>query len=174
MEARLETRHRPTMSRCIGKITACLCLVIATTASPVLHAEDVPLQFANPAQEARYQTLIKTLRCLVCQNQSLADSEADLAQDLRKIIHDRIVAGQSDAEIKQFLIARYGDFVLYRPPLQENTWLLWFGPFVLLILAAAVWLRIARRRTAPVQLDSEQAQKVQQLLGEGPPGTKSP
>ncbi len=154
------------------RAAAALCMVLAAASISVqnVRAEDVPLQFPNAAEQARYNALISTLRCLVCQNQTLADSEAGLAQDLRKIIHDRIVAGQSDEQIKKFLIARYGDFVLYRPPLQENTWLLWFGPFLLLLAAAFVWWRVARRKITPPPLDAEQQRQVERLLGTGTQG----
>lgn len=148
----------------------CLALAAVSMSIPGARADDVPLQFPNAAEQARYDALISTLRCLVCQNQTLADSEAGLAQDLRKIIHDRIIAGQSDEQIKRFLVARYGDFVLYRPPLQENTWLLWFGPFLLLLAAAFVWWRVARRRIAPAPLDAEQQRRVEHLLDTGAHG----
>src|ERR1700747_2502545 len=92
-------------------------------------------QTPAPAQtelDARLKHLETELRCLVCQNQTLADSNAPLAEDLRREVRELAKSGKSDTEIKQYLIARYGDFVLYRPPLQWNTWLLWLGPFLLL------------------------------------------
>ncbi len=102
----------------------------------------------TPEQRARYQHLAEELRCLVCQNQTLADSNAELAGDLRRQVETMIVAGRSDDEIKGFLVARYGDFVLYRPPVQSNTWLLWLGPFGLLVVGALAWWRIQRRSRA--------------------------
>ena len=158
--------------RFLLRLAACVFIALSSVSInvPNARAEDVPLPFPNAAEQARYVALIRTLRCLVCQNQTLADSEAGLAQDLRKIVHDRIVAGQSDEQIKKFLIARYGDFVLYRPPVQANTWLLWFGPFLLLFAAAFVWWRVARRRTAPAPLDAEQQRHVQRLLDSGAQG----
>ncbi len=99
------------------------------------NTADIPFDFSNTAQEQQYKQLIEELRCLVCQNQSLADSSADLAQDLRNEIFQMIVDGKSDKEIINFLVARYGDFVLYKPPLNPSTLLLWFGPFILLIAA---------------------------------------
>jgi len=110
------------------------------------HAID-PLPFKDRAEEVRFQNLTKQLRCLVCQNQDLADSDADLAKDLRKQVFDMMRAGKSDAEIKQYLVARYNDFVLYDPPLKPGTWLLWFLPFVLVAIGAAVLARILRQRT---------------------------
>src|SRR5438477_6801963 len=96
--------------------------------------------------EGRLKRLEAELRCLVCQNQTLADSNAPLAEDLRREVRDLANTGKTDAEIKQYLVARYGDFVLYNPPLQRNTWLLWTGPFVLLAGGAAIWYAIVRRR----------------------------
>jgi cytochrome c-type biogenesis protein CcmH len=101
---------------------------------------------AGPDLDARLKRLETELRCLVCQNQTLADSNAPLAEDLRKEVRALAVAGKTDAEIKQYLVARYGDFVLYQPPLQRNTWLLWIGPFALLAGGAAIWYAIVRRR----------------------------
>src|ERR1700704_789505 len=101
---------------------------------------------ANPQAEARLKALAVELRCLVCQNQTLADSNAPLAEDLRREVRALAVTGKNDEEIKQYLVARYGDFVLYQPPLKTTTWLLWFGPFALLLLGAGVWYAIARRR----------------------------
>ena len=105
-----------------------------------------PLPFKDRAEEVRFQNLARQLRCLVCQNQDLADSEADLAKDLRKQVFEMMRAGKSDAEIKDFLVARYNDFVLYDPPLKPGTWLLWFTPFALVAIGAIVILRILRRR----------------------------
>jgi len=109
------------------------------------HAID-PLPFKDRAEEVRFQNLARQLRCLVCQNQDLADSDADLAKDLRKQVFEMMRAGKSDAEIKDFLVARYNDFVLYDPPLKPGTWLLWFTPFALVALGAIALVRILRRR----------------------------
>jgi len=99
---------------------------------------------SSAALDARLKSLELELRCLVCQNQTLADSSAPLAEDLRREVRELAVAGKSDDEIRAFLTARYGDFVLYKPPVQRNTWLLWFGPFVLLAGGAFMWWRIGR------------------------------
>ncbi len=106
-----------------------------------------PLIFMNPEQEARYNELTLELRCLVCQNQNLADSDAPLAQDLRKEIYDMMQAGRSNEEIKTFLVDRYGDFVLYKPPVKGNTLALWLAPAVLLLLGGVVVVLIVRKRT---------------------------
>jgi cytochrome c-type biogenesis protein CcmH len=101
---------------------------------------------AGPALDARLKHLELELRCLVCQNQTLADSDAPLAADLRREVRELAVAGKSDDEIRAYLVARYGDFVLYKPPVKPVTWLLWFGPFVLLAVGALIWWRMARAR----------------------------
>ena len=109
----------------------------------------------DQAFEARLKRLEADLRCLVCQNQTLADSNAPLAEDLRREVRELAQAGKSDAEIRAFLVARYGDFVLYKPPVKESTWLLWFGPFLLLGGGLAVWLAIVRRRRRAVPAEAE-------------------
>ncbi len=101
---------------------------------------------ADAALEARLKNLEEELRCLVCQNQTLADSTAPLAEDLRREVRELALQGKSDAEIKQYLVARYGDFVLYKPPVKPTTWLLWFGPFAFLLGGGLVWYVVLRRR----------------------------
>lgn len=105
-----------------------------------------PLPFKDHAQEVRFQNLTKQLRCMVCQNENLADSNADLARDLRLEVFQLMQQGKSDAEIKQYLVDRYSDFVLYDPPLQPGTWLLWFGPLAILLAGGAVVAVAIRRR----------------------------
>lgn len=112
------------------------------------------VRFDDPAKQARYETLINELRCLVCQNQTIADSHADLALDLRNKVAEQIAMGRTDAEIIEYLTARYGDFVLYRPPVQANTLLLWSGPFLLLVAGALV-LAFTLRRRARLEDDTE-------------------
>lgn len=129
-----------------------IALVLVLASAPLAAIE--PLQFADRTEELRYQQLLRELRCLQCQNQSLADSEANVAGGLRQEIHRQMQAGRSDDEIKAFLVERYGEFVLYRPEIKSGTWLLWFGPFVILAggaLALVVHLRKRRTgTTAPV------------------------
>ncbi|WP_266181609.1 cytochrome c-type biogenesis protein [Dyella humicola] len=111
-----------------------------------------PLPFKNHAEEVRFQNLTRELRCLVCQNENLADSNADLARDLRHEVFDLMQSGKSDDEIKQYLVDRYSDFVLYDPPVQSSTLLLWFGPLAILLAGAVVVVVTVRRRSrvAPV------------------------
>lgn len=104
-------------------------------AMQVVWASDDIYQFENAQQEALYNKLIVEFRCLVCQNQNIADSDADLAKDLRQKTHELILAGQSEAEIKAFMQSRYGDFVLYEPPLNSTTWMLWALPAIVLLFA---------------------------------------
>ena len=130
------------MRRLLFVLAAALCIGLFSVAA---HAID-PLPFKDRAEEVRFQNLTRQLRCLVCQNQDLADSDADLAKDLRKQVFEMMRAGKSDAEIKQFLVARYNDFVLYDPPLKPGTWLLWFTPFALVAIGAVAVLGIVRRR----------------------------
>ena len=144
-------------------------LLFALHAAFAAHAnEAVPLA-EDPVVEQRLIVIAEELRCLVCQNESLAGSRADLAQDLRREVRTLIKSGKSDAEIKEYLVARYGDFVLYRPPVKPTTWLLWFGPLVLLLGAAWVLIGIIRRsqsqKEGPV-LDEAQRVKAQALLKE--------
>jgi cytochrome c-type biogenesis protein CcmH len=119
-------------------------MLLLALAAPALAID--PIEFRDRAEETRFQKLTRELRCLVCQNQDLADSDADLAKDLRHEIFEMMRAGKSDTEIKAFLTARYGDFVLYRPPVQANTWVLWFGPLLVLLAGAVVVIRVVRRR----------------------------
>jgi cytochrome c-type biogenesis protein CcmH len=119
-----------------------LTLVLALAAGAAFAQQSAP----DVAFEARLKRLEADLRCLVCQNQTLADSNAPLAEDLRREVRTLALSGKSDAEIRTFLVARYGDFVLYDPPVKESTWLLWFGPFLLLGGGVVAWLAIVRRR----------------------------
>lgn len=105
-----------------------------------------PLPFRDPQEAQRFQHLVAQLRCTVCQNQNLADSDADLAKDLRRKVYELMQSGRSDAQIKQYLVERYGDFVLYDPPFKPLTWLLWLGPFGVLALGALQGARVLARR----------------------------
>lgn len=123
-------------------------------------------EFKTPEQEQQYNRMIDELRCLVCQNQNLADSNAELAQDLRQEVYDMIQQGASDQEIIDFMVARYGDFVLYRPPLKSTTLLLWIGPFVILgvgVLALLLYIR-KRRGTKEPELKEAELEKARRLL----------
>jgi cytochrome c-type biogenesis protein CcmH len=130
----------PMVVRCL------LALMLAFGAIAPVFAID-PLPFKDHAEEIRFQNLTRELRCLVCQNENLADSNADLARDLRHEVFQLMQSGKSDAEIKQYLVDRYSDFVLYDPPVKPGTWLLWFGPGLVLIAGAVVVAVNVRRRS---------------------------
>ena len=146
-----------------------LVLIIALFSSTAWGGEARPLA-DDPAVEARLKKLAVELRCLVCQNQTLADSNAPLAEDLRREVREMIVKNMSDQEIIDFLVSRYGDFVLYRPPLKATTTLLWVGPFVLLVgggIALVVVLRRRGRKVEDVVITDEEHRRVEQLLSQG-------
>jgi cytochrome c-type biogenesis protein CcmH len=124
---------------------------------------------ADPKLEARARAISKELRCLVCQNQSIDDSEADLARDLRRIVRERLQAGDSDDEVVDYLVQRYGNFVRMTPPFETGTILLWFGPFWVLVIVGAliyVTLRRARRSHADIPLNPEEEAKLKAALGD--------
>jgi len=110
------------------------------------HAKDAEPAVADPALEARMLRIADELRCLVCQNQTIADSHADLAADLREQVRTMLRRGDSDEQILRYMTERYGDFVLYRPPVKATTWLLWFGPAVLVVGGLTVLVVVLRRR----------------------------
>lgn len=128
-----------------------LTLVIALASLAVFAQE--PMVFENQQQQDRFDQLTQELRCLVCQNQNLADSDAPLAHDLRREVHEMLMSGQSNEQIKKFLVDRYGDFVLYRPPVQQNTYLLWLAPLILLLGGALVVRSSIKKRTALLATD---------------------
>ncbi len=135
-------------------------------------AADAPTTATDPALEARVNRLSAELRCLVCQNQSLADSHADLAIDLKNQVREQLQAGRSEQDVIRYMTERYGDFVLYRPPVKATTVLLWAGPLVLLLLGGvALWRSLGRsnRQEAAQPLSPEEAQRVEALLEPQPP-----
>jgi cytochrome c-type biogenesis protein CcmH len=124
-------------------------------------------RLADPALEARARVLSKGLRCLVCQNESIDDSNATLAHDLRVLLRERLSAGDSDEQVRQFLVSRYGDFVLLRPPIEPATYLLWFGPPAVLALGAAgtaLYLRRRKAGEAPAPLSPAEQRRLAQLI----------
>jgi cytochrome c-type biogenesis protein CcmH len=145
-------------------------LVIILLIPSLAAAEEARPLADNPQVEARLKTLAVELRCLVCQNQTLADSNAPLAEDLRREVREMIAKDMSDREITDFLVQRYGDFVLYRPPWKASTTLLWLGPFLLLIAGATALVLALRRRQkklVDVTLSEAEHNRVAQLLSEG-------
>jgi cytochrome c-type biogenesis protein CcmH len=148
------------------RLFACAMLLLC---SPFAGAAEATPVGQNPVIERRMMTLAQELRCLVCQNQTLADSQADLAADLRQEIRELMLKGQTDEQIKKYLVARYGDFVLYRPPLKPTTWLLWFGPALLMVVGLSSLYAVLLRRRRLVDADplnEVQQQRAQTLLSE--------
>lgn len=144
-------------------------LIILCVSGPAWAGEARPLT-DDPVAEARLKHLAVELRCLVCQNQTLADSSAPLAEDLRREVREMIAKNMSDPEIIEFLVSRYGDFVLYRPPLKATTTLLWVGPFALMAIGATALVVTLRRRSrtvVEVSVTDEEHRRVEQLLAEG-------
>ena len=135
-----------------------LALAFALPASAQVGTDVAPLRFQDAREEARFHALVAELRCVMCQNQSLADSNAQIAFDLRREVLALMREGRSDAEIKEFLVARYGEFVLYRPRMEASTWLLWLGPLVLLAGGGFVVAHVVRKRAVatPAAEDTDQ------------------
>lgn len=153
------------------RILRLVLLLFALGALPAGADSEALREFDTPEQRERYHALLEELRCLVCQNESLASSGAGLAQDLRDEVYRLVVIeGRSRESAIEFLTDRYGDFVLYRPPMRPATWLLWFGPLLMLAAGAAVLVIVVRRRRhAPVpELDPDEHERAQRLLrGDG-------
>ena len=148
------------MKQLIALICISICFAVVVIAKDAQPNED-------PQIEQRMKNLTEQLRCLVCQNETLADSRADLAEDLRKQIREQMNAGKSDKEIIAFLTDRYGEFVLYNPPVKKTTYLLWFGPFILLIAGTGVLYRYLNRRRELIQdqpLTADEHQRAQEIL----------
>lgn len=140
-------------------------LFVAGAAGAVLPDEQLP----DPAQEARAREISRELRCVVCQNQSIDHSDAPLARDLRLIVREQIAAGKSDREVKAYLVERYGNFVLLRPPFTRETWLLWLGPLLAVAaggLGVAVYLKGRRAAAPPSELSPAELERLARLLGE--------
>ena len=145
--------------------------VLLAGCAGVMAAGLEAFDFSGNVDEDRYKHLIVELRCLVCQNQSLADSDAGLAQDLRREVWELMDQGQSDAQIVEFLVTRYGDFVLYNPPVKPSTYILWYGPFVLLAIGLLVLVRTLKRRSIQTEsgFSAEERERLRQILGSKKP-----
>ncbi|MGE0113940.1 MAG: cytochrome c-type biogenesis protein [Steroidobacteraceae bacterium] len=139
----------------------CLVGLLSALIAPAWAVDSAPA-FTDAALQARYEALTHQLRCLVCQNETIADSNATLAGDLRRELREQLAAGQSDAQVLQFMTDRYGAFVLYKPPFEQRTWLLWLGPALFLLIGAGVAVRIIMRRArlAGQQDDNEESESA--------------
>jgi len=153
-----------------GRAIAIMLFLVA----PLGHAVIETYEFSSPELEERYQDLSFELRCPKCQNQNIADSDAPIAKDLRRLLHQQLEAGSSDSQIQDFMVARYGEFVLYRPRFAGPTIMLWLAPFILFVLAAVIVFVSFRRRpevsASSDQLSEEERKRLQGLLDdkEGP------
>ncbi|MCP4389450.1 MAG: cytochrome c-type biogenesis protein CcmH [Gammaproteobacteria bacterium] len=143
-------------------------LLIGCLIAPVRAAIEA-YEFDSPQMEADYNQLVDELRCLVCQNQNLAGSDADLAQDLRRETYEMLRQGKSPQQVVDFMVARYGDFVLYRPQFKSSTYLLWLGPFLLLVVVLVIVVRRLRTAAKPVDVDEDALASARQLLEEDAP-----
>ena len=119
--------------------------------------------FENKEQEKTYQSLIEDLRCLVCQNQNIAESNAELAKDMRRKTHEMVTQGKSEKEISEFMVTRYGDFVLYRPPFEPMTWLLWFGPLIIFLIGLIFVVRFMKSQKEGGQVESLSEEDVERI-----------
>ncbi len=135
-----------------------------------LQAAIEAYEFESAQMEADYKKLINELRCLVCQNQNLSGSDADLARDLRRETYEMLQQGKSPQQVVEFMVARYGDFVLYRPQFKSTTYLLWLGPFLLLLLVLYLLVRRLRAANKPVEVDAAAMAEAKQLLEHKEPG----
>ncbi|MFA6053170.1 MAG: cytochrome c-type biogenesis protein [Methylobacter sp.] len=153
-----------------------LSILVLLVLSGMAYAGVEYREFANPEQQAAYENLTSELRCLVCQNQTIADSNAELAADLRRQVYEMLQQGKSKQDIAQFMTERYGDFVLYNPPFKLKTGLLWIGPVVFLLIGLVAVFLFARRKKAAANLhshaehgndDAEKLAKIRSLLEEG-------
>lgn len=131
-----------------NRFRAALAALLLAFAMPSMTLAMAPIEFRSEAEEARYRGLLHQLRCVMCQNQSLADSPADIAGDLRLQVLELVREGRSDAEIRAYLVERYGEFILYQPPVSRATWLLWFGPALVLLAGGAMVVLTVRRKSA--------------------------
>lgn len=156
--------------RRVLSLLAMLWLAMLSSAGAPAWAQEA--QLADPQLEQRARDLSREIRCVVCQSQSVADSDADIAQELRTLIREQIAAGKSDQEIRDYLVARYGDFVLFNPPFKASTYLLWIGPFAILVFAGiGVALFFRRRAQEPArarELSVDEHSRVVRLLQDGP------
>lgn len=154
------------MNKLIPSLMALLIALFAFSAPAFAKVE--ALTFTSPEKEALYKQLIAELRCMVCQNQNLADSNAELATDMRREVFEMVEAGNNADQIKDFMLVRYGDFALYRPPVKSTTWALWFGPFVLVGIGLLVLVMLVRQRKRDPEhkanLSAEDRQRAEALL----------
>ncbi len=138
----------------VRTLCLCVCLIVQLSGAVAWAVDNAPA-FADAELQARYEALTHQLRCLVCQNEAIADSSATLAGDLRRELREQLAAGRSDAEVLKFMTDRYGAFVLYKPPFEQRTWLLWLGPALFLLIGVGVAVRIIAKRAKLAEQQSD-------------------
>ena len=151
----------------LARLALVAVVCFATAPAYALRPDEM---LSNPKLEQRARAIGKELRCLVCQNESIDDSDADLAHDLRVLVRQRVLAGDSDEQVKQYVVARYGNYVLLKPPFDAETYLLWFGPLVLLLGgagAATIFYRRSAKVAEAAPLSAEEIQRLAALMGDG-------
>jgi len=166
---RLDFRFRGNDRHTRNLLVSMLLLLLVVAASPLPAAVTLEsFTFPTKVEEQHFKDVIGQLRCLVCQNETLADSDADLAHDLRAEVYEMMKSGKSDKEVIDFLVNRYGDFVLYNPPVKPSTYLIWYGPFVLLAIAALLLIRAVgrQRQVREPEISAEERKRLERLLGE--------
>src|SRR6185436_12394733 len=162
---------RPGVRRMMERALWTTMVLILALMTPALAVEPSEM-LKDPALEGRAREIGRNLRCVVCQNQAIDDSNAEVAHDMRRAVRERLVAGDSDGQVMAFMVARYGDYVLLKPPFNAGTWLLWLGGPLVLLLAGGALLLAARRRsspTAPAPLTAEERARLSDLLGDRQP-----
>jgi cytochrome c-type biogenesis protein CcmH len=156
----------------VRKLLFTLLLAASAASTGFVQAKEAPLASSNPELDKRVMALSEELRCLVCQNQTLADSHAELAIDLKNQVREKLASGMSDKDVVNYMVERYGDFVMYRPPMKSTTFLLWFGPFILLIGGILILVRkVSRRQVAQNNVPDTELKRAASLL-EGTNETK--
>ena len=161
---RLRTKQ-PTNAWSLFRICMFLCLVAAAGFSSAVEQDVIDKSTNDLVLEKRVHKLTEELRCLVCQNQTIADSHSGLAIDLKNQVREKVVQGASDQEILDYMVQRYGDFVLYRPPVKQTTWLLWFGPFLLMLLGLLfLAMKVINRPKQDANVSEAELQRAAQLL----------
>lgn len=138
-------------------------MVLLVTSFSVSAGSIEAYTFDNKEQEKTYQSLIEDLRCLVCQNQNIAESNAELAKDMRRKTHEMVTQGKTEKEISSFMVTRYGDFVLYRPPFEPMTWLLWFGPLIIFFIGLIFVVRFMKSQNTADQTESLSEEEIERI-----------
>ena len=158
------------------KLFLVLLLLLTCWSTPLVATTLAEYHFDTPEQKEEFRRLSEQLRCMVCQNESLAGSDAELAQDLRREVYNMMKSGQTEEQIIDFMVSRYGDFVLYEPPFKPSTYPLWIGPFILFAIGCLLLIRTLskKKRSHEVELSEEEQQRLDELLKQSPENQETP